>query len=103
MKTKEFNNIIQNIPYKEVSSGLYEEIELLCGIYLVIFALDCDIDVKYHHLATRYNPEEYEVKETKEISNIKVFSDDYENEYQINDVQAEKLAQEIEDNLKVIY
>lgn len=103
MKNKKLNSIIQNVPYTEVASGLYEEVEILCGNYLVSFALDCDIEVYYQSPASHYNPEEYELKETKEISNIQVFSEDSQTEYQISDIQNEKLAQEIETNLKVVY
>lgn len=103
MRTKDFNSILQNVPYKEVTSGLYEEIELLAGKFLIIFALDCDIEVVYYLPSTYLNPEEAEMKETKEIHNIKVLSDDYETKYTLNEVQEKKLIQEIDFNLKVIY
>ena len=91
------------MPYKEVSSGLYEEVEILCGNYLVTFTLDCDIIVFYQSPASHYNPEEYELKEIKEISNIQVFHEDSQTQYQISNIQNEKIAQEIETNLKVVY
>lgn len=103
MKTKDFNNILQNVPYKEVTSGEHLGVELLCGNYLVVFDLDCDIDVEYYSGSTYLNPEEYDLKETKDILITKILSEDYEQEFELNEMQMHKLVQEISTNLKVIY
>lgn len=103
MKTKEFNHVLQNVPFKEVSSGEYNHVEIECEGYLVIFALDCDIEVKYYSPSTYTNPEEYELKYTKNTSNIKVYLKDDDTELVLNNVQHNKLAQAIEENLNVVY
>lgn len=103
MGTKEFNSIMLNLSEREVASGYNEQVELYAEPYIVAFDLDCDIQVKYFASATYINPEEAELIQIKHISNIKVLSEDYETEYGLNKVQDEKLAQEIKDNLTVVY
>lgn len=103
MKTKPFNNLLINIQYKEVSSGTYDDMQMYSGNYVIEFCLDCDIEVKYHSPATYYNPEEFELVQTKLITNIKVSIEDNDTLLPLNKVQEDKLAQALEENLEVIY
>lgn len=103
MKTKEFRSALQSIPFTEVTSGTHKDFELWCDNHVVVFDLFCDIEVVYYLPSTYTNPEEFEIKETKELANIKLFPQDSETECTLSDVQSAKLEQEIIENLKVVY
>lgn len=103
MGTKEFNSIIQNIPHKEVTSGEHESVEIVSGNHIIEFSLDCDIEIKYYSGSTYLNPEEYDLVTTKNISNIKVISDDYETFLKLNNLQMKRLKKEINLNLEIVY
>ena len=103
MKTKEFNDLLGNVPFREVSSGTKKGIELYCGNYIVVLDIDCDIDIKHFMKQTYTNPEEYSIVVTKEILDLKVYSDDYGVEYFLNGMQEHRLVQEIKENLSVVY
>ena len=103
MKIKEFNDLIANIPYTEVTSGVHKGMELFSGNYVMVLNLDCDIDIKHYLSATYTNPEEYEIVVTKDVSDLKVYSDDQVEQYYLNDSQYSRLVKAIKENLNVVY
>lgn len=103
MNIKEFNSALQSVPYTEVTAKTHTDLEMWCEKHVIIFDLDCDIEVIYTSGATYLQPEEAEFKETTELSNIRLFPQDSETECVLNKVQCAKLEQEMKDNIKVVY
>lgn len=103
MNTKQFNSIILNLEPTEVTSGLHKDMEMYATNFTIQFELDCDIEVVYYMSADYTHPEEYDFKQTKLVSNIEVFHNDADTSLTLTKVQIEKLAQELEDNINVVY
>jgi hypothetical protein len=103
MKTKEFNSIIVGLTHREITAKKHDDFQLYSGKYVITLTIDCDINVDYYRSSTHFDPEEFELSETKLITDIKVTLGDDDKLIPLNDIQFEKLAQEIDDNLKVVY